>query len=133
MKRIKCNLFGEGQYIYFNIGRLAELEKALKKPIIQVLQDGALGINEILECYAVGMQQERRQNTAWYAQKIQELVEQGVTFETLTTPILKALIGSGILGKKAYFMAFPDEMTAKDKEELEDEETLEDKEGLGKN
>lgn len=133
MKRIKCNLFGEGQYIYFNIGRLAELEKALKKPIIQVLQDGALGINEILECYAVGMQQERRQNTAWYAQKIQELVEQGVTFETLTTPILKALIGSGILGKKAYFMAFPDEMTAKDKEELEDEETLEAKEGLGKN
>ncbi len=133
MKRIKCNLFGEGQYIYFNIGRLAELEKALKKPIIQVLQDGALGINEILKCYAVGMQQERRQNTAWYAQKIQELVEQGVTFETLTTPILKALIGSGILGKKAYFMAFPDEMTAKDKEELEDEETLEAKEGLGKN
>ena len=37
-------------------------------------------------------------------------------------PIMKAITGSGILGKKAYFMAFPEEKTPEDDAEIEAEE-----------
>ena len=33
MKKIKCDWFGEGEELYFNIMRLAEFEKAIGRPI----------------------------------------------------------------------------------------------------
>ena len=39
MKKIDIKAFGEGQQIWFNIGRLRRVEDMLKCPIGEVLQD----------------------------------------------------------------------------------------------
>ena len=40
MKRIPCEYFGEGEKIYFNIGRILQIEAVLKKPIGRILAEG---------------------------------------------------------------------------------------------
>lgn len=121
MKRIPCDLFNEGEHIYFNIMRLGELESALKIKI-QDLVSNNIGILDLIHCYAIGLAHEKRRTPQWYSQKMQELVEKGYTFEQLAEPVIKAIIGSGIVGKAAYYSVFPDEMTEDDKAEIEAEQ-----------
>lgn len=37
MKKIECNYFGKGQYIYFNISRLAQLEQAIGTKAMELI------------------------------------------------------------------------------------------------
>ena len=116
MKKIPCDFFGEGEEIYFNVGRLVELEEALKKPISKIMSE-EFGLKELAHCCVIGFKQERRKSFSWYTEKLQELVDEGYTFEMLAAPVLKAIIGSGILGKQAYFSVFPEDMTEEDRAE----------------
>lgn len=117
MKKIECNYFGKGQYIYFNISRLAQLEQAIGTKAMELITT-VPGLTELLHAFSIGLAHEQRQTPNWYANRIDELLEQGVTFDELSTVVLKALIGSGLLGKKAYAMAFPDEAVESDNEEV---------------
>lgn len=54
MKRIPCEYFGEGEKIYFNIGRILQLEAVLKKPIGRILAEG-LGMTEVLVPLRLGL------------------------------------------------------------------------------
>ena len=96
MKQIKCDFFGKGERLYFNIQRLAEFESAVGKPIYNAIQQ--LSLSDIITAYEIGLRQD------------------------IIMPIMKAITGSGILGKKAYFMAFPEEKTPEDDAEIEAEE-----------
>lgn len=124
MKQVKCDLFGKGEYIFFNIGRLSRLESELGKPIVTLL-NGNIGITETIAAYKIGLaHMDKKRTTVWYEEKMQALLEEGVTLDAIMMPVLKAIIGSGIAGKAAYFEAFPEEMTAKDKKDLEVEAKL---------
>ena len=58
----------------------------------------------------------------WYANKLQELVDEGIDLETdIQIPVVKCIAGSGILGKAVYYKLFPEEMTESVSEELEKE------------
>lgn len=127
MKTVKCDLFGKGEYIYFNIGRLSRLESELGKTIVTIL-NGNIGITETIAAYKIGLSHiDKKRTTVWYEEKMQALLDEGVTLDALMMPALKAIIGSGIGGKTEYFDSFPDEMTEKDKKELEVEAKLDGK------
>ena len=129
MKQVKCELFGEGEYIWFNIGRLSRLESELGKPIVAMLS-GQIGITETVGIYLVGLAHEDKKRTkSWYEARMQELLESGITLDEIMMPALKAIIGSGIAVKAAYFEAFPDEMTERDKDEIVAEKELDEKNG----
>ena len=58
MKKIDIKAFGEGQQIWFNIGRLRRVEDMLKCPIGEVLQDAdKLSLKNLLVLLSVGMSQ----------------------------------------------------------------------------
>lgn len=119
MKKIKCNLFGAGEYLWFNIGRLSRLEDELGQPILAML-NGHIGIKEIVSAYLVGLSHvDKRRTKLWYEDRMQALLEEGKTLDEIMMPALRGIIGSGIAGKAAYFEAFPDEMTDRDKDEIE--------------
>ena len=42
MKKITCNLFSPGETIFFNIGRIAELEQLWGEPIFKAVQSGTM-------------------------------------------------------------------------------------------
>lgn len=121
MKQIKCDYFGKGERLYFNIQRLAEFESAVGKPIYNAIQQ--LSLSDIITAYEIGLRQYGRRSTQFYADRLQELFDSGeVELNDIMMPIVKAITGSGILGKKAYFMAFPEEKTPEDDAEIEAEE-----------
>ena len=129
MKQVKCELFGEGEYIWFNIGRLSRLENKLGKPIVAMLS-GQIGITETVAAYVVGLAHvDKKRTKAWYEARMQELLESGTALDEIMMPALKAIIGSGIAGKAAYFEAFPDEMTERDKDEVIAEQDRDEKNG----
>ena len=58
MKKIDIKAFGEGQQIWFNIGRLRRVEEMLKCPIGEVLQEAdKLSLKNLLVLLSVGMSQ----------------------------------------------------------------------------
>lgn len=127
MKRIVCEFFGEKEMIFFNVARLMQLEKALGGKITTLLSQ-PMGLSEVITAYEIGLSHEgkkKQRNQLWYAEKIDELFEEGVTFDELLLPVMKALIGSGIMGPKAYAIAFPDEVTEQEKAELDAQEEAE--------
>lgn len=122
MKKIPCNYFGEGQFIFFNIARLAQLEQVIGVKAME-LATTAPGLTEVLHALSIGLAHEQRRTPDWYAARMDELFEHGdVTFDDLATMVLKALIGSGLLGKKAYAAAFPEEVTEAEKAAIEAED-----------
>lgn len=122
MKKIPCNYFGEGQYIFFNIARLAQLEQAIGVKAMELVTT-APGLTEVLHALSIGLGHEQRRTPDWYANRMDELFEhEEATFDDIATIVLKALIGSGLLGKKAYAAAFPEEVTEADKDAIAAEE-----------
>jgi len=106
MKRIPCEYFGEGEKIYFNIGRILQLEAVLKKPIGRILAEG-LGMTEVLVAFEIGLAHYKRRSSVFYQEK--------------------ALIASGVMGKKIYYQEFPEEATEEDNANIEAEEALNEK------
>lgn len=124
MKRIPCNFFGEGQKLYFNIARLAELESVTGQKIGELLS--SLSLKSLVLAYVIGLQHEQRRSEQWYYTRLQELFDNGeITLDELTIPIVKAVAASGVLGKQVYFEMFPEELTDQDKEEMALEESVE--------
>ena len=82
-----------------------------------------MSLSDIITAYEIGLRRYGRRSTQFYADRLQELFDSGeVELNDIMMPIVKAITGSGILGKKAYFMAFPEEKTPEDDAEIEAEE-----------
>lgn len=123
MKTVKCNYFGDNEYIMFNMSRLMEFEAAIGTTIGELLQTGNWPINTIITGYFIGMKQYKRN-----AQKYYELCDQLLSDESqdmsllaLQAPLMKALVASGVFGTKMYYNMFPEEMTEEDKLAVEEE------------
>ena len=111
MKKIPFNYIEEGQELYFNVERLMQAETALKMPIGKIVKEQDLGLNTMVVLLSVGLRQHGFHETKWYAGKLQNLVNDGVALENIQMDIVRALAGSGILGRATYLMFWPEEAT----------------------
>lgn len=120
MKKVNYEFFGEGQDIYFNIGRLAAVENLSKVSIGKMIAEEHLNLNHLAAFLAVGLSHHQKKTPQWYLDKVQELLDEGVSIEDINLPVVKALAASGIMGKQIYYAFFPEEMTDEAKKKLEE-------------
>lgn len=120
MKKVPIELFGPMQEIYFNIGRYAAIENLTKKSIGDIIGNDKLNVSDIAMLLSVGLRHCSQQGPQWYLDKIQELLDAGVEIEEIRLPIIKAIAGSGIMGRKVYLTMFPEEATEADKKAAAD-------------
>lgn len=122
MKKVPFEMFGEGQYMYFNIARLMQLEQVCGCGISSIISKQELNLGVLTKIFMIGLAHHKKHNELWYAQRMQEMLEKGASLEDdFYVPAVKALAGSGIMGKVAYYAAFPEELTEKAKQDVADE------------
>lgn len=118
---IPFDLFGDGQSIRLTIGKFMAIEQMLKKPISEVLNlQRALDLTSLTVILSVGIQSAdgkiKTKSPQWYAERIQELLEDGHEMDEIMIPVIKAIAASGIMGHSAYLAVCPD-ATTEDEEE----------------
>lgn len=123
MKTVKCNYFGDNEYIMFNMSRLMEFEAAIGTTIGELLQTTNWPINTIITGYFIGMKQYKRTATKYYelCDKLLSDESQDISLLALQAPLMKALVASGVFGTQMYYNMFPEEMTEDDKLAVEEE------------
>ncbi len=125
MKVLSCNYFGNNETIYFNVKRLAELETAINKPIMSMMSTGNLSLFDMIHVYAIGMQHidNGRRTQDFYEEEIQELIDsEEYELTDFIQTAVKVLLASGVFGKKAYYSAFPNEVTPTVEKKISEEE-----------
>jgi hypothetical protein len=100
-KTIPFNLFGENQYLMFDILRLAELERAMGCTVIDIAQRGDAGVNFCVTALPIAMKQHYRPDPAFYAAKIEAHLENGGLLDDIAVPLVKAIAASGVFGREA--------------------------------
>lgn len=119
-KSIPFEVFGPNQYIYFDILRLAELERALGRSINEILQRQDAGINFCLTALPIGLKHHYHKPTpAFFAEKIEEhLAKDGSSLDDIAVPIVKAILASGVFGKEVAdrAMGVEEELDEEDEE-----------------
>lgn len=122
MKKIEFPLFGENEYMYLNIGRLIDIERMTGKPAGEIIKGQNLDLGLLTVILSVALRHHKMRTPQWYADKLQELVDDGIDLETdIQMPVVKCIAGSGILGKAVYYKLFPEELTEKAEKELRKE------------
>ncbi len=122
MKKIEFALFGENEYMYLNIGRLIDIERMTGKSAGEIIKGQNLDLGLLTVILSVALRHHKMRTPQWYAEKMQELVDDGLDLETeIQMPVVKCIAGSGILGKAVYYKLFPEELTKKAEQELKKE------------
>ncbi len=122
MKKIEFPLFGENEYMYLNIGRLIDIERMTGKSAGEIIKGQNLDLGLLNVILSVALRHHKMRTPQWYAEKMQELVDEGIDLETdIQMPVVKCIAGSGILGKAVYYKLFPEELTEKAEKELKKE------------
>ena len=125
MKVLSCNYFGNNETIYFNVKRLAMLETEIGKPIMSMMSTGNLSLFDMIQVYTIGMQHidNGRRTQDFYEEKIQELIDsEEHELTDFIQMAVKVLLASGVFGKKAYYSAFPNEVTPTVEKKIAEEE-----------
>ena len=122
MRKIEFPLFGENEYMFLNIGRLIAIVRMPGKPAGDIIKNKRLDLGMLTIILSVALRHHKMRTPQWYANKLQELVDEGIDLETdIQIPVVKCIAGSGILGKAVYYKLFPEEMTESVSEELDKE------------
>lgn len=112
MRKVEFPLFGENEYMFLNIGRLIDIERMTGKPAGDIIKNQSLDLGLLTIILSVALRHHKMRTPQWYANKLQELVDEGIDLETdIQIPVVKCIAGSGILGKAVYYKLFPEEMT----------------------
>jgi len=101
-KTIPFEIIEKNQTIYFDILRLAELERILGKSITDIVHSGEAGINFCLAGMQAGLKHHYfQEGPAFYAEKMGEYISRGGRLDDVAIPIIRAIMASGIFGKGA--------------------------------
>ena len=120
MKKVEFPLFGENEYMFLNIGRLIDIERMTGKPAGEIIKNQSLDLGMLTIILSVALRHHKMRTPQWYANKLQDLVDEGIDLETdIQIPVVKCIAGSGILGKAIYYKLFPEEMPEHSQEDLE--------------
>ena len=106
MKKIDFEVFDPGQYLYFDIGRLIQVENITGKSAGDIIRNQELNLGILTALLSIGLRQHGIKNPQWYATKMQELIDQGHEMEEFVQPVVKA--------KEVYYAIFPEEDPGKD-------------------
>ena len=98
-KSVPFEVFGENQYLYFDIQRLMRLEQLLGKSISNVVASHDITLDFIVKSLMVGLSHHSRDNISQWTAKIEKYFEDGGSIELLAEPIMRGIIVSGIFGK----------------------------------
>lgn len=124
MKKIAFEYFTPGQYIYYDIGRIIQIENVLKKGIGEIASEQTLNMGTLCVLLAVGLRQHGVKTPDQIAPMLQQIMDDGVDIFDIQTPVAKALAASGALGKKVYYQIFPEEQTEEKAAEIKKEEEV---------
>ncbi len=118
-KSIPFEFFAPNQFVYFDIERLALLEKISGTTITKMAAGGgATGIIFVLQACQVGLAHHYHKATPDdYVKMIEDHLEKGGNISTLEMALGRAIVASGIYGKEAANRAM-----GKNTEEKKDEE-----------
>lgn len=101
-KEIPFELFANNQTIYFDITRLAEMEKRLGCSIIDTIKKGDAGVNFCIAGISVGLRHHYHKATPEdYVKLMEKYLDDGGTLDKMAIPIIQAIVASGILGREA--------------------------------
>lgn len=119
MKKVKIDFFGAEEEIYFDISRIMEVEKATSLSIGQIIMSQQLNMSNLAVLLMIGMKHTTHKKAVpnW-AEEIEKALNDGVEIMEIQEAVSKALVGSGILGKAAYYKVFPEELTPETKAEI---------------
>ena len=100
-KTVPFELFEPNQTIYFDILRLAELEKSLGDSIINVIRKADAGVNFCIAGLTVGLKHHYPKATETViVEKMEQYLDDGGNLDDIATPIVRAILASGIFGKR---------------------------------
>lgn len=121
---IAFDVFKPGQTLRLTIGRLADVETMTGKPIGNLLRlDQGLNLNALSALLSAALRDDNGvKPTAYYLEEIQKALEAGHTIQEIQEPVFKAIVSTGILGKKLYLQLFPEKQTEALRKEAEEEE-----------
>lgn len=103
---IPFEIFEAGQYLQFDIMRLAELETAAGKSISSIIAAGDVGVSFALMALPIAMKQHYPRVTPQdFVEKIENYLEQGGDLNSILVPIVRAILASGVLGKEVQSRA----------------------------
>ena len=123
MKQVPFNVFGENEYLYYDIGRLIQVENQKGKSATDIIIKQDLNLGFITVLLSVALRHHGLKSPQWYADKLSDKFSRfEITLDDVAVPIAKALIGTGIMGKQLYYATFPEELTEKVKNEMETSE-----------
>lgn len=122
MKKIEFEYFAPGQYIYYDVGRIIQIENLLKKGIGEIASEQTLNMSTLCVMLAVGLRHHGVKSPDAIAPLLQKAMDDGVEIQDMQIPVVKALAASGTLGKKVYYQIFPEELTEDKEAELQKEE-----------
>ena len=88
MKKIDFEVFGPGQYLYFDIGRLIQVENITGKSAGDIIRNQELNLGILTALLSIGLRQHGIKNPQWYATKMQELIDQGHEMEEFVQPVV---------------------------------------------
>jgi hypothetical protein len=102
IKKIPFDLFKEGHTIYFDIVRIIELEERLGDSILNVIRRNEAGMKFCLNGLIVGLKHnyEGLVTPDMIIEKIEKYFDNGGNLDQLAVPVIRALLDSGILGRK---------------------------------
>lgn len=122
MKKFNFEFFAPGQQIYFDVGRIMQVENVLKKGIGEIVLEQNLNMSTLCVLLSIGLRHYGMQSPETVAKKLQTLLDEGADIEEIQMPVAKALGASGALGRKVYYQLFPEELTEEKAEVLKKEE-----------
>lgn len=103
-KTVPFKAFGQDDYLYFDIGKLVQLEQLTGKTVIELWDasnSGKFGVDLIVKCLTVGLIDCRQNITEKQVMaEMGDAFEKGESLVSFITPIFSALIESGIFGGK---------------------------------
>ena len=100
-KTVPFELFDKNQYLMFDILRLAALETSLGQSLPTAFRAGNAGVNFCLAALPIGLAQHYHKPTpAMFVEKIENYLDNGGTLDEIATPILRAIIATGIMGSE---------------------------------
>lgn len=123
MKKIPFEMFGNGQYMYMDIGRFIMLESLTGKPIGEILKNNEVDLGFTVKFLTVALRHHGNKQPQFYIDKIQEACEtsDNDVLTDIQMAIVRAVAGSGVLGKAYYYAVFPEEMTEEARKDVESE------------
>ena len=117
---IPFEIFGENQFLKFDVMRLAELERTSGATITHIVTSGDVGVAFALAALPIGLRQHYPGGTPQlFAGKLQDYLEGGGDITSVLVPLIQAILASGVMGKtvQARAMASIDAMAPQNEEQ----------------